>query len=66
MSDDPLWQKILDETQPGDPPFTVEEAVERWGYSQPHTRSLLKHMTTEKPPVMRQDTSVSPYTFWRV
>ncbi|MGU3540996.1 hypothetical protein [Methylobacterium sp. A54F] len=67
MQDDPLYQKIYDDTKPGDPPFTTSDAVARWGYSTGHTHRVLDWMAgSQQPPLMDKNTTVSPYQWERI
>lgn len=66
MQDDPLYQKIDNEFQPTDPPMTVRDAVDRWGYSGGHTRRVMDWMSDQqKPPVLEKLPGVSPIQWKR-
>ena len=67
MNEDPLYQKIIDEFQPGDPPLSVKDAMERWGYGDSHTRSVMDWMADrQQPPVLRKLPGISPYKWERI
>lgn len=67
MQTDPLYQKIYDEFRRTDPPITVRDAMERWGYSDGHTRRVMEWMSgKQQAPVLRKIPGVSPSQWERI
>ncbi len=66
MALDPLYKKIHNEFQKGEPPLTTRAASARWGYSGGHTRRAMNWMSEkDNPPVLKRISS-SPYQWERI
>jgi hypothetical protein len=70
MTTDPLFVKITKEFKLGQPALSVRDAMARWHYSDGHTRRVMDWMSCPHPqypsPLLKKDTSASPYRWERI
>jgi hypothetical protein len=66
-ADDPLYVKITNDLRPGAAPISVQDATERWGYSEGHTRRVMDWMAEQQQPhTMRRLPDSSPHKWERI
>jgi hypothetical protein len=44
MITDPLYLKITNDLQPGQPPVTLQDARKRWGYLESYSENVMNWM----------------------